>query len=159
MVRAPGREARLNPNGFFDVWRTEARGRSKPWLECELDFASRLGRAILEVVVQRSREMAPAESGSEPQQSRTGRVCLYREPRSEITAARHRDLCPDGSSNERRRAYGEGPGADTEDRAACQPDGRNARVSSQEQAKEGFSIPAQDKLLRNYARERQASSH
>ena len=29
-----------------------------------------------------------------------------------------------------------------------------ARVSSQEQAKEGFSIPAQDKLLRNYARER-----
>ena len=26
-----------------------------------------------------------------------------------------------------------------------------ARVSSQEQAKEGFSIPAQDKLLRNYA--------
>jgi DNA invertase Pin-like site-specific DNA recombinase len=30
-----------------------------------------------------------------------------------------------------------------------------ARVSSQEQAKEGFSIPAQDKLLRNYARETQ----
>lgn len=58
MVRAPGREARLNPNGSFDVWRTEVRGRSKPWLECELDFASRLGRAILEVVVQRSREMA-----------------------------------------------------------------------------------------------------
>jgi len=58
VVRAPGREARLNPNGSFDVWRTEVRGRSKPWLECELDFASRLGRAILEVVVQRSREMA-----------------------------------------------------------------------------------------------------
>ena len=29
-----------------------------------------------------------------------------------------------------------------------------ARVSSQEQAKEGFSIPAQDKLLSNYAREK-----
>ncbi len=29
-----------------------------------------------------------------------------------------------------------------------------ARVSSQEQAKEGFSIPAQDKLLRGYARDR-----
>ncbi|HVW11269.1 MAG TPA: ATP-binding protein [Bryobacteraceae bacterium] len=58
VVRAPGREARLNPNGSFDVWRTEVRGRSKPWLECELDFASRLGRVILEVVVQRSREMA-----------------------------------------------------------------------------------------------------
>ena len=26
-----------------------------------------------------------------------------------------------------------------------------ARVSSQQQAKEGFSIPAQDKLLRSYA--------
>ena len=30
-----------------------------------------------------------------------------------------------------------------------------ARVSSQEQAKEGFSIPAQDKLLSNYAREKE----
>ena len=58
VVRAPGREARLNPNGSFDLWRTEVRGRSKPWLDCELDFASRLGRAILEVVVERSREVA-----------------------------------------------------------------------------------------------------
>ncbi|HEY4089287.1 MAG TPA: GAF domain-containing protein, partial [Bryobacteraceae bacterium] len=58
VIRAPGREARLNPNGSFDVWRTEVRGRSEPWLECELDFASRLGRAILDVVVHRSREMA-----------------------------------------------------------------------------------------------------
>ena len=30
-----------------------------------------------------------------------------------------------------------------------------ARVSSQEQAKEGFSIPAQDKLLRGYGKDKQ----
>jgi DNA invertase Pin-like site-specific DNA recombinase len=42
---------------------------------------------------------------------------------------------------------------------SVEPASRNAvlyaRVSSQEQAKEGFSIPAQDKLLRGYGKERQ----
>jgi DNA invertase Pin-like site-specific DNA recombinase len=37
------------------------------------------------------------------------------------------------------------------DRRECRTAVMYARVSSQEQAKEGFSIPAQDKLLRSYA--------
>jgi len=39
------------------------------------------------------------------------------------------------------------------DRHDCRTAVMYARVSSQEQAKEGFSIPAQDKLLRSYAQE------
>ncbi len=39
------------------------------------------------------------------------------------------------------------------DRRDCRTAVMYARVSSQEQAKEGFSIPAQDKLLRSYARD------
>ena len=39
------------------------------------------------------------------------------------------------------------------DRRDCRTAVMYARVSSQEQAKEGFSIPAQDKLLRGYAQD------
>ncbi|HZS54697.1 MAG TPA: ATP-binding protein [Bryobacteraceae bacterium] len=58
VVRGLGREARLNPNGSFDVWRSEVRARAKPWLDCEIDFASKLGRGILEVVIERARTFA-----------------------------------------------------------------------------------------------------
>lgn len=58
VVRSPGRETRLHPNGSFDVWRSEVHGRAKPWLDCELEFAAKLGRAVLDVVVERSREVA-----------------------------------------------------------------------------------------------------
>ena len=39
------------------------------------------------------------------------------------------------------------------DRRECRTAVMYARVSSQEQAKEGFSIPAQDKMLRSYAQD------
>ncbi|HEY3838484.1 MAG TPA: GAF domain-containing protein, partial [Bryobacteraceae bacterium] len=58
VVKNGGNQPRLHPNGSFDVWRTEVRGRSKPWLDCEIEFASKLGRGILEVIVERSREVA-----------------------------------------------------------------------------------------------------
>jgi light-regulated signal transduction histidine kinase (bacteriophytochrome) len=46
-------EARLTPRGSFDLWKEDVQGCSAPWLECEIDAAGALQRAIAEVVLVR----------------------------------------------------------------------------------------------------------
>jgi chemotaxis family two-component system sensor kinase Cph1 len=50
--------ARLTPRGSFDLWKQDVSGRSRPWLECEVEAAGALRRAIAErVLVQLNTEL------------------------------------------------------------------------------------------------------
>ncbi len=51
-------EIRLQPRTSFALWKETVHGQSRPWLVCELDYASRLRRAILDVIVERSKLLA-----------------------------------------------------------------------------------------------------
>lgn len=44
---------RLMPRTSFALWTETVRGQSRPWLECERDYATRLLRAILDMMVER----------------------------------------------------------------------------------------------------------
>ncbi|CAH2604571.1 Cyanobacterial phytochrome B [Rhodovastum atsumiense] len=49
-------EARLTPRTSFDLWKEDVRGRSRPWLACEVEAAGSLRQAIAEVVLLRLNE-------------------------------------------------------------------------------------------------------
>jgi light-regulated signal transduction histidine kinase (bacteriophytochrome) len=49
-------EARLTPRMSFELWKQEVQGRSAPWLDCEIEAAAVLRRAIAEVVLLRLNE-------------------------------------------------------------------------------------------------------
>jgi len=44
---------RLMPRTSFALWTETVQGQSRPWRECELDYAARLRRAILDMMVER----------------------------------------------------------------------------------------------------------
>jgi two-component system, chemotaxis family, sensor kinase Cph1 len=44
-------EARLTPRSSFALWQEEIRGRSAPWIACEIEAATMLRQAIAEVVL------------------------------------------------------------------------------------------------------------
>ena len=50
--------ARLHPRGSFALWEEEARGTSLPWLAIELDAARDIRRALLDVFIRKSEEIA-----------------------------------------------------------------------------------------------------
>lgn len=50
--------ARLSPRKSFDAWLRTARGRSQPWAAADLDAATDLRRALLEVVLRRINAVA-----------------------------------------------------------------------------------------------------
>jgi light-regulated signal transduction histidine kinase (bacteriophytochrome) len=50
--------ARLTPRGSFELWKESVAGRSQPWLDCEVEAAGALRRAIAErVLVQLNTEL------------------------------------------------------------------------------------------------------
>ena len=49
-------EARLSPRVSFELWKETVRGRSAPWLACEIEAARMLRQAIAEVVLGRLNE-------------------------------------------------------------------------------------------------------
>ncbi len=56
VVTSENNEMRLSPRGSFSLWKTEVAGKSKPWRQCEKDFAVQLRRAIVEVILETSRQ-------------------------------------------------------------------------------------------------------
>jgi two-component system, chemotaxis family, sensor kinase Cph1 len=57
-IDAFDRAVRLRPRTSFALWRETVRGRSRPWLDCELDHANRLRQAVLDVIAERARVLA-----------------------------------------------------------------------------------------------------
>ncbi|WP_295392805.1 ATP-binding protein [uncultured Thiodictyon sp.] len=49
------REIRLRPRTSFAVWKETVRGQSRPWLDCERDYAKRLRQAIFDAMAERTR--------------------------------------------------------------------------------------------------------
>lgn len=48
-------EPRLRPRSSFALWKETVRGQSRPWMDCETDYAARLRQAVLDVVAERAR--------------------------------------------------------------------------------------------------------
>lgn len=48
---------RLTPRKSFELWQEEVRGRSRPWLACEIDAARMLRQTILETEVRRAEQL------------------------------------------------------------------------------------------------------
>lgn len=59
-LSADGGELRLLPRTSFAMWKETLRGRSRPWLGCELEHARHLRRTVIEVIVERADELARA---------------------------------------------------------------------------------------------------
>ena len=51
-------EFRLQPRTSFALWKQTVSGRARPWLTCEVDHASQLRSAIVEVIGERARTLA-----------------------------------------------------------------------------------------------------
>lgn len=51
-------ERRLMPRHSFALWKEEVRGHSRPWLEQELNIASDLRRAVLDIVLRKVQQLA-----------------------------------------------------------------------------------------------------
>ncbi len=52
------RQVRLLPRTSFALWKETVRCQSRPWLDCERDYAVRLRQAIFDVIVERARRLA-----------------------------------------------------------------------------------------------------
>ncbi len=48
---------RLSPRKSFAAWSEEVRGKSKPWQDYELEFAQKLRRALVEIIINRIAEL------------------------------------------------------------------------------------------------------
>jgi light-regulated signal transduction histidine kinase (bacteriophytochrome) len=57
-VDSEGAELGLRPRTSFAQWRETVAGQSRRWLACEIDHASRLRHAILDIVVERAWHLA-----------------------------------------------------------------------------------------------------
>ncbi len=51
-------EIRLQPRTSFALWKETVHGQSRPWLDCEIDYVTRLRRAIFDVIVERAKLLA-----------------------------------------------------------------------------------------------------
>jgi chemotaxis family two-component system sensor kinase Cph1 len=51
-------ELRLQPRTSFALWKETVHGQSRPWLDCELDYAGSLRQAIVDTVAKRARVLA-----------------------------------------------------------------------------------------------------
>lgn len=49
--------ARLTPRESFEVWKTEVRGQSAPWKQFEIEFAEKLRRTVVEIILRRIDEL------------------------------------------------------------------------------------------------------
>lgn len=52
-----GDQPRLMPRTSFELWKTTAHGQSRRWLDCEREFATRLRRATLDVMIDRAQQL------------------------------------------------------------------------------------------------------
>ena len=53
---------RLRPRTSFALWKEIVHGQSRPWLNCEIDYAVSLRQAIIDVIVERARLLARANA-------------------------------------------------------------------------------------------------
>ncbi len=51
-------QVRLLPRTSFALWKETVRCQSRPWLDCERDYAVRLRQAIFDVIIERARRLA-----------------------------------------------------------------------------------------------------
>jgi light-regulated signal transduction histidine kinase (bacteriophytochrome) len=49
---------RLSPRGSFEEWREELKGRSQPWLDCEISSVIELRQMIVDVILRHADELA-----------------------------------------------------------------------------------------------------
>lgn len=55
-----GGEERLMPRTSFALWKETVYGKSRPWQDCEIEYARDLRRAIMEIIVERAEALAHA---------------------------------------------------------------------------------------------------
>ena len=55
-------QVRLRPRTSFALWRQTVHSQSRPWLDCEIDYATRLRRAIIDVIVDHAKLLARANA-------------------------------------------------------------------------------------------------
>ncbi len=54
IINSKGKECRLQPRSSFALWKETVRGHSHPWLDCEIDYVSKLRQSLLDILVERS---------------------------------------------------------------------------------------------------------
>jgi len=54
IINDEGQACRLQPRASFALWKETVRGHSRPWLDCEIDHASRLRQSLQDILVERA---------------------------------------------------------------------------------------------------------
>ena len=57
IIDADGQESRLQPRTSFALWKKIVRGQSQPWLDCEIEHASKLRQSLLDILFERTEQL------------------------------------------------------------------------------------------------------
>ena len=57
IINGEDQESRLQPRISFALWKETVRGHSRPWLDCEIDYASKLRQSLLDILVERASQL------------------------------------------------------------------------------------------------------
>ena len=57
IIDADGQESRLQPRTSFALWKETVRGQSQPWLDCEIEHASKLRQSLLDILFERTDQL------------------------------------------------------------------------------------------------------
>ena len=57
ILDADGQASRLQPRTSFALWKETVRDQSQPWLDCEIEHASKLRQSLLDILIERTGQL------------------------------------------------------------------------------------------------------